>query len=136
MAISAAQLEDSALVHTHTKVYSQYMQVNRKSRQSQVTQLRHVLYSWEDNAQWLPSRRDSGALSSSFEYCLMLQTATSQQSSKRTALLFTVFYPYPEDSHSHFTAHESSPNAQRNGITRNDIIEIPRNNSFTMFLRG
>lgn len=59
--------------------------------------------------QWLESRRDSGAVSPEvlLRYYFMLQTATSQQSSKGSALLFTVFYPYPEDSHSHFTAHES-----------------------------
>lgn len=31
--------------NAHTKAYSQYMHVNRKSRQSQMTQLRQVLYS-------------------------------------------------------------------------------------------
>lgn len=52
--------------------------------------------------QWLESRRDSGAVSPEvlLRYYFMLQMATSQQS-------FTVFYPYPEDSHSHFMAHES-----------------------------
>lgn len=41
----------------------------------------------------------------------MLQTATSQQSSKRTALLFTVFYPYLTQP---FHGSGVIPNAQGN----------------------